>query len=357
MARLKVGIIGCGGIANQKHLPAIIETGLADVVAFCDAVRARAEASAAEFGVPGAKVFARYQDLLEEKLDAVYVCTPNRSHSEITVAALNADKNVLCEKPMAINTAEALKMCDAAEKTGKLLTIGYQNRYRPDSQFLKKECDAGVLGEIYYARAKAIRRRAVPTWGVFLNELEQGGGPLIDIGTHALDLTLWMMNNYAPKAVTGAVFHKLNGETEPGNAFGPWDTGAFTVEDSAFGFIRMENGAVINLEASWALNTLDVNEAKTVLCGTKAGADMNDGLVINGVRHDKQYVLRPDLGAGGVAFYEGASDKPEVIEQKVFLGAVAGRNALVVLPEQALAVTRILEAIYDSEKAGAQIVF
>ena len=357
MAKLKVGVVGCGGIANQKHMPSIAETQLADIVAFCDIKPERAEESSKKFGAQGAKVYADYRELIQEKLDAVYVCTPNRSHSEITVAALEAGKNVLCEKPMAINTAEAQKMCDAAKKSGKLLTIGYQSRYRADSQYLKKECEAGVLGEIYYARAKAIRRRAVPTWGVFLNEYEQGGGPLIDIGTHALDLTLWMMDNYAPKTVTGTVYHKLNNEKEPANAFGPWDPKEFTVEDSAFGFIVMENGATIGLEASWALNTLDVNEAKTVLCGTKAGADMNDGLVINGVKHDKQYVTRPSLGVGGVAFYEGAADKPEVIEQKVFLGAVAGKNQLVILPEQAFCVTKILEAIYGSAKAGRQIVF
>jgi len=357
MAKLKVGIVGCGGIANQKHIPSILATKLADITAFCDILPERARKAAKEYGTEDAKVFECYKDLIEENLDAVYVCTPNRSHSEITVAALEAGKNVLCEKPMAINTAEAQKMCDAAKKTKKLLTIGYQSRYRPDSQFLKKECEAGVLGEIYYARAKAIRRRAVPTWGVFLNEYEQGGGPLIDIGTHALDLTLWMMDNYKPKTVTGSVYHKLNNEKEPANAFGPWDSKEFTVEDSAFGFIIMENGATIGLEASWALNSLDVNEAKTVLCGTKAGADMNDGLVINGVKHDKQYILRPELGVGGVAFYEGSEDKPEVTEQKIFLGAIAGKNELVVLPEQALIVTKILEAIYDSGKSGRQIVF
>jgi len=357
MAKLKAGIIGCGGIANGKHMPSIAKSGMADMVAFCDIVKERAEKAAKDYGTKKAAVFEDYNELLKEKLDVVYVCTPNRSHSVITVAALNAGKNVLCEKPMAINTAEALKMCEAAKATKKLLTIGYQSRYRPDSRYLKKECEAGVLGEIYYARAKAIRRRAVPTWGVFLNEYEQGGGPLIDIGTHALDLTLWMMDNYAPKTVTGSVYHKLNNEKEPANAFGAWDPKAFTVEDSAFGFIIMENGATINLEASWALNTLDVNEAKTVLCGTKAGADMNDGLVINGVKHNKQYIERVDLGVGGVAFYEGSEDSPEVLEQKTFLGAVKGENELVVLPEQALVVTKILEAIYASAKAGKQIVF
>jgi predicted dehydrogenase len=356
MSELKVGIIGCGGIANQKHLPSIKTTGLADVVAFCDIKEDRAQETAKKFGIPGAKVFTDYNDLLAESLDAVYVCTPNRSHSEITVAALHAGKNVLCEKPMAINYSEAKKMCDAAKESGKLLTIGYQARYRPDSKYLKKECEAGTLGEIYYARAKAVRRRAVPTWGVFLNEYEQGGGPLIDIGTHALDLTLWMMNNYRPKTVTGAAFHKLNNDIEQGNAFGAWNPAEFTVEDSAFGFIMMEDGAVISLESSWALNTLEVIEAATLLCGTKAGADMNNGLTINGVRHDSQYTLRPDLNAGGVAFFSGMQEGAEVIEQRTFLNAVLGKGSLVVLPEQAAAVTQILDAIYQSAKEGKQVL-
>lgn len=168
----------------------------------------------------------------------------------------------MCEKPMAKTAADAQKMLDAARKTGKKLTIGYQNRCRPDSLLMKKAVDAGALGDIYFAKAHAIRRRAVPTWGVFLNEYEQGGGPLIDIGTHALDLTLWMMDNYKPKAVLGSTFKKLGNQTETGNAWGDWDPKEFTVEDSAFGFVTMENGATIILESSWALNTLDVREAR-----------------------------------------------------------------------------------------------
>ncbi|MCL2030880.1 MAG: Gfo/Idh/MocA family oxidoreductase [Oscillospiraceae bacterium] len=357
MSKLQVGVIGCGGIALNKHLPAVRKTDMADITAFCDVVPENAAKAAKEYGVPGAKTFTDYHELLRLDLDAVYVCTPNRSHSEITVAALEAKKHVMCEKPMAINYAQALDMTDAAKRNGKLLTIGYQNRFRGDSIFLKKECENGVLGDIYYARAKAIRRRAVPTWGVFLNEYEQGGGPLIDIGTHALDLTLWTMGNYKPKSVTGAVFHKLNGETEPANAFGAWDPGTFTVEDSAFGFILMENGAVISLEASWALNSLDVGEAKTVLCGTKAGADMNDGLTINGTRHNRLYSFKPSFDARGVDFFGGGEAPPDVLEQLTFLGAVMGKNDLVVLPEQALAVTQILDAVYESAKTGKQIVF
>ncbi|MDF2543308.1 MAG: oxidoreductase [Herbinix sp.] len=357
MNKLRVGIIGCGGIANGKHMPAIKKVGLADMVAFCDIVEERAQKAAKEFGAEDAKVFTDYTELLKEDLDAVYVCTPNRSHATISVAALHAGKNVMCEKPMALNYEEACTMVQAAKETGKILTIGYQNRYRSDSLYLKQECEDGALGEVYYAKAKAIRRRAVPTWGVFLNEYEQGGGPLIDIGTHALDLTLWTMNNYKPKYAVGTVYHKLNQDQDQGNAFGPWNPEDFSVEDSAFGFVVMENGATITLEASWALNTLDVLEAKTVLCGTKAGADMQDGLRINGVKHNRQYVTKPDLNAGGVAFYAGKDSSPEGIEQSVFLNAVMGNGELTVLPEQAAVVTRILDAIYESAKTGKPVYF
>lgn len=356
MRTLKLGIIGCGGIANGKHLPSIKKEGSAEVVAFCDIIEQRAKDAAKKFGTEEAKIFTDYRELIKLDLDAVYVCTPNRSHCEITVAALYAGKHVMCEKPMAINYTQAMEMVDASKKTNKLLTIGYQNRYREDSSYLKQECVNGELGDVYYAKAKAIRRRAVPTWGVFLDEYEQGGGPLIDIGTHALDLTLWMMNNYKPKSVVGTVYHKLNGETQPANAWGPWNPETFTVEDSAFGFIIMEDGATITLEASWALNSLDVHEAKTVLCGTKAGADMLNGLTINGTKNDRLYELKPNLEAGGVAFYDGDATTPEVIEQQTFLNAIRGEGELVVLPEQAAVVTQILDAIYQSAKEGRQVI-
>ena len=355
--KLKAGIIGCGGIANGKHMPSIKALGETELVAFCDLIIERAEKAKAQYGTEDAQVFTDYKELLKLDLDCVYVCTPNRSHSYITVDALHAGKNVMCEKPMAINPAEAQKMLDAAKETGKILTIGYQGRYRPDSQYLKKECEAGELGDIYYARANAIRRRAVPTWGVFLNEYEQGGGPLIDIGTHALDLTLWCMNNYKPKMVVGTTFKKLGDQKNTANTWGDWDPTQFTVEDSAFGFVVMENGATIILESSWALNTLDPIEASTTLCGTLAGADMREGLRINKVEHGRQVTVKPDLSAGGVAFYEGASGKPEEIEARMFIDAVKNGTEPSTLPEQAACVTRILEAIYESAKTGKPVFF
>ncbi|RHR15464.1 gfo/Idh/MocA family oxidoreductase, partial [Blautia sp. AF19-34] len=199
--------------------------------------------------------------------------------------------------------------------------------------------------------------RAVPTWGVFLNEEEQGGGPLIDIGTHALDLTLWMMDNYEVESVTGQTFRKLADQTNQGNDFGDWDPKEFSVEDSAFGFIRMKNGAVIELEAAWALNTLEVDEAKTSLCGTKAGADMKDGLRINYIHHNKQVVEKPALFGEGVAFFSGEEKEAPDYEQELFYHIVADGAEQIVKPAQAAVVTRVLEAIYESAKSGKTIYF
>ena len=355
MARvIKIGIIGCGGIANGKHMPSLSKVADCEMVAFCDIVVERAEKAAKTYGIPDAKVYEDYKELLKDpEIEVVHVCTPNRSHSFITVDALEAGKHVMCEKPMAINSAEAQKMLDAAKRTGKKLTIGYQNRFRDDSLFLKKEAEDGTFGDMYYAKATALRRRAVPTWGVFLNEYEQGGGPLIDIGTHALDLTLWTLNNYKPKYCVGTTYHKLNNDTNQGNAWGNWDPDKFTVEDSAFGFVVMENGATIVLESAWALNTLDVREAVTSICGTLAGADMMSGLRINGIRQGRQYVMEPSFKAGGAAFNEGkkgesAADR----EARMWIEAVRNDTQPLTLPEQAYCVTRILEGIYESAKTG-----
>ena len=194
---ISIGITGCGGIANQKHLPALKnQAHRVRLTAFCDRIPERAEKAAAQYGAPGAKVYTDYRELLADPtIDAVHVLTPNVSHCEISVAALEAGKHVMCEKPMAATAKDAARMMEAYRRSGKLFTIGYQNRFRADSQTLKRLCEDGELGSIYYAQAHALRRRGVPTWGVFTDKAQQGGGPLIDICTHSLDLTLWFMDN------------------------------------------------------------------------------------------------------------------------------------------------------------------
>ncbi|RHS79429.1 gfo/Idh/MocA family oxidoreductase [Firmicutes bacterium AM43-11BH] len=369
MEKLRIAIVGCGGIANQKHMPSIkANADKADMVAFCDIIPERAEKAAKEYGVEDAKVYTDYKEMLADtsvEFDVVHVCTPNVAHCPITVAAFEAGKHVMCEKPMAHNTEDARKMIDAWKKSGKKFTIGYQNRLRDDTQTLHASCEAGELGEIYFAKAHALRRRAVPTWGVFPNKALQGGGPLIDIGTHALDITLWMMNNYEPESVSGQVFYKLGRQEDgpAGNVFGPWDPKTFEVEDSAFGLVKMKNGATIYLEASWALNVLKSMEASTTLCGTKAGAEIHHGgsypqdeLIYNTVEHN-QLMEKTISPAGVVDFFEGGAAAEAVREQEQWLNAIINDTDPLVKPEQAFVVTQILEGIYKSAETGKEVFF
>ncbi|PJN90629.1 Gfo/Idh/MocA family protein [Bacillus sp. mrc49] len=363
MNKLRVGIIGCGAIAVQKHLPALKKlSDKVEVVAFCDGSEQNARFVAESFN-KNAKVYTDYHELVKDKeIDVVHICTPNLFHAPMAIAALNEGKHVMCEKPMAINSQEAKKMLDVANRTGKKLTIAYQNRYRKDSLLLKEACEKGDLGDIYVAKAHAVRRRGVPTWGVFMNKELQGGGPLIDIGTHALDLTLWCMNNYEVESVTGVTHNKLRHQNQA-NPFGPWDPETFDVEESAFAFIKMKNGATIYLEAAWALNTLDEREAMTTLSGTKGGAEMRrnretdtDELVFNGEMYGNLVETKLQ-NAAGIAYISPEKETEADREIGQWINAILEDKDPVVTPEQAYMVTRILEAIYESAETGKTVEF
>ena len=358
--KLKIGIIGCGGIANQKHFPSLkINSALCEMAAFCDIIEERAVKAAKEYGTGNAKVYTDYHNLLADPaIDVVHVLTPNRAHAQIVIDAFEAGKHVMCEKPMAASGEDAERMVEAWRKSGKKFTIGYQNRFRPDVWSLHAACKDGDLGDIYYATAHALRRKAVPTWGVFLDKEKQGGGPLIDIGTHALDMTLWCMDNYEPKSVSGQAFHKMGSQTD-GNLWGPWDPAKYDVEDSAFGFIKMKNGAVVYLESSWILNIKESREASTTLCGTKAGAD----IFVNGdiaYYRSNHGILTQELNSakGEVAYFDSAdASAPGALEAKQWLECIINDTDPVVLPEQALVVTKILEAVYISSETGKEVFF
>ena len=357
-ATIKVAIIGCGGIATGKHLPSLKKIETVELVAFCDVFIEQAQKACEQFGDSNAKVYDNYQELLlDPSIDVVHVCTANDTHAEISMAALQAGKHVMCEKPMAKKADDARRMMEVANKSGKKLTVGYNNRFRSDSMLLKKMCQEGNLGEIYFAKAHAVRRRGVPTWGVFLDEEKQGGGPLIDIGTHALDLTLWLMDNYEPSVVLGSSFHKLSKREHAANSWGSWDPEKFKVEDSAFGMIKMKNGATIMLESSWALNILDTKEARTTLCGTEGGADMVDGLRINGEVHGKLFEKQFKLDPKGADFYEGKKESMQDVEMRMWIDAIQNDTEPVVTPKQALVVSELLEAIYESSRTGKAIYF
>ena len=380
MAKLKIGIIGCGGIANQKHLPGMkqqVEKGRVELVAFCDLIPERAEKAAKEYGTPDAKVCTDYHDLLADpEIVAVHVLTPNIAHCPITIDALEAGKHVLCEKPMAATEADAKKMLEARDRTGKILTIGYQYRHFHDNYVAKKVVDEGWIGDVYYAEATYLRRRGVPTWGVFTDKSKQGGGPLIDIGTHCLDMTLWLMNNYDVDYVVGTSFEKLGTLLDPdkqgqNNWMGDpdhWDNKTYDVEDSAVGQIKMKNGAVINLRASWAINMADEaaadNQAHTLLAGTKGGLDTLTGQVrlthVIGNEETVSYVGRKIPG-----YIPGFSVGPAPLskEHEIWVTALEGNDGkgdaskLFVTADQAYVVTKILDSIYYSSKHNKPVYF
>ncbi|MBE6608640.1 MAG: Gfo/Idh/MocA family oxidoreductase [Ruminococcaceae bacterium] len=356
---VNIGIIGCGGIANGKHMPALSSLPNVKMVAFCDLIEERAVAAAKKYGTADAKVYTDYKELLkDENIEVVHVLTPNRSHADITVDALYAGKHVMCEKPMAKTAADAKRMLDAAKETGKKLTIGYQHRKKPSAMYAKEYIEKGELGEIYSANCYAVRRRGTPNWGVFLNEYEQGGGPLIDIATHSLDLTLYLMNNYEPKMVVGKTHKKIE-HPEAGNIWGDNGVSTTPLEEAAYAFILMKNGATIMLETSWALNTAEpIEEGSCVLYGSRAGLSLkNNHLTINKVELNRPVITNVDTSVGGVAFYSGASSNPPVVEAQNWIYSIIHDETPIVKPEEAYVVSQILEAIYESSKSGKPVYF
>ncbi len=356
---VKVGIIGCGGIANGKHMPSLRALPNVEMVAFCDIIPEKAQKAAKEFGTPDARVYTDYRELLkDESIEVVHVCTPNREHADISVDALYAGKHVMCEKPMAKTAADARRMYEAAVATGKKLSIGYQHRHKVAAQVAKEYIEKGELGEIYYANCYALRRRGTPNWGVFLNEEEQGGGPIIDIATHSLDLTLYLMNNYEPQMVMGKTHKKLE-HPEAGNIWGDSGVSTTPLEEAACAFILMKNGATIMLETSWALNLDEpIGEGSCNLCGSRAGLRVRGNeLHLNKVEHNRPVNIQVDTSAGGVAFYAGASSSPQQVEAARWIDSIVNDTEPVCLPRQALVVSEILEAIYTSSKTGKPVYF
>ena len=342
---VRIGIIGAGGIAREAHLPGYIaqkERGV-EVVAVCDVVPGKAAAFATKFDIP--RSYESYGEMLDkEDLDAVSVCTPNIAHKKATVAALGAGLHVLCEKPIAMNLDEGREMVEAAHKAGKVLQIGLQKRFEPESQTIKRFVEAGDFGDVYYGEATYLRRRGIPNWGVFTQKKLQGGGALIDIGVHALDLTMWLMGNPKPVAVMGAtydMFGKRKGVVSP---WGPWDPDKFDVDDMGVAMVRFENGATLILRASWAMH-MD-NIAQTRVLGTKGGAS-TPPLCIYKDMHGAMVNITPTT----LPKYRAHTKEVEH-----FIACVKGEAECLVVPEQVLDVQAVLDAVYRSSETGQQVL-
>ncbi|MCP3031521.1 Gfo/Idh/MocA family oxidoreductase [Halobacillus sp. A1] len=343
MSKFKMGIIGVGGIAQERHIPAF--AGMVDQVeltAVQDVNMDRAHLVAENFDIP--KVFEDYNQLFSE-VDAVTICTPNKFHSEIAIAALEAGVHVLCEKPMAITTEEGEAMIAAAEHNDRLLSIAYHYRYTPEAELAKEAIAQGEIGDPLVSRIQAMRRRKVPGWGVFTNKDLQGGGSLIDFGCHLLDLALWLLDDPEPVEVIGKTYDRLSKTPGQVNDWGAFDHETFNVDDHVTSYITFKNGLSMQFECSWAAN---VKEDQTTLSisGVDGGMDVYPFQLYQtkygAVWNSQPNIPEDKLGAG-------------FNQAKNFVDACLGNADLIVKPEQALKVTKLMEAIYKSSETGTSI--
>jgi predicted dehydrogenase len=347
--KLKVGIIGTGFIARGAHIPGY--NSMPDEVEIkwlCD-IKPEALAESLKMA-PDAKTTADYHDLLNDpEVDAVSICTPNLMHLQPALDALAAGKHVLCEKPLAMNGHEARQIVAAEQKSDKVFQVGFQTRFTGEAQFLRKYIDSGAMGDIYYARTQALRRRGVPGWGVFIDKEKQGGGPLIDIGVHVLDLTLFLMGHPEPVSASGVTWNMLGKNPDLYNGWGDYDRTKFTVEDMAVGFIRFANGAVCVLESSFMANIKDDPFGTTIL-GTEAGAEVffyNDQRV-RIYRDDNKQLF--DLTPRSVPEVKNS----HVAEVQAFIKTIKEGAPSLVTARQAMMLNSIFDALYKSAETGKE---
>ena len=350
---IKFGIVGVGGIASM-HIDNII-TGKCPglkIVAMADRKEARRKWAAEK--VPEAKIFNEGADLIKSRLcEAVLIAVPHYQHPELTIMALQNGLHVMCEKPMAYNTAEAIAMKEAAEKNGKLLMIGFVLRFSNEAKIAKDLIDKDLLGDIYYAKARYIRRHGNP--GGWFSDIERsGGGPVIDIGVHVIDLTRYLMGLPKPVSVYAVADRKLGRrdylknhvDWAPLNA-SPSDPD--TVEDFATALIRYDNGAVLSLETTYDINMPDDNTR--LLCGTKGGLEIGDREMIlyndtNGFLSDVKINKRNYKEAGDFFVEELAH----------FVDCINNGTKCKNPAEDGIEIMKILDAIYESAKTGHEVI-
>lgn len=342
MARkLNYALIGCGGCGAGKHLASYaLYPDDVELYGVYDFDPARAEAAAAQYRVP--QVFTSYEALLADpKIDLVSVVTPNALHAPVTIAALQAGKHVHVEKPIAMNAMEAQAIVDAKNAAGKLVMVALNNRFTEVSTFAKRYVDEGHLGEIYHARCGWRRRRGIPgLGGWFTTKALSGGGPLIDLGVHFFDLTLFLMGFPSPTAVSATTYNKFAKKDKAGKL-------NYDVEDLATGFVKFDSGASVAFEFSWASN-IDRDLTYFELLGTRGGMSMYNGEL--------------------KIFTEAAGEMVDVLprvtntsgwgenETRHFIDCVKRGKSPIAPPEQAVKMMSIIDAIYASSDTGQEVL-
>jgi len=248
--KLRVALVGCGGISDI-HFRTLKKFADVEIVAGVDIKPDRLEWAKKTHGVEA--LYDDWKKMLKEvKPDAVDVCTPNGVHAPAIIDALNAGCHAITEKPMAMSPKECEKMIEAAKKNKKKLSVGFQYRYHPNTEFITKARDEGEFGKLMYVRCQALRRRGIPNWGVFGQKHLQGGGPMIDIGVHVIEMAHYAMGSPKPVAATGNTWtYHGNKPSAVASQWPNWDYKTYTVEDLAIGHIRFDNGAILHIEASF----------------------------------------------------------------------------------------------------------
>jgi predicted dehydrogenase len=353
---MKAAIIGTGGISNE-HIRAYLKNEQVELYAFCDINPVQLEKMAKEYGIPTERTFTDKDEMLAAlpEIDAVSVCTWNSQHAPCTIAALNAGKHVICEKPMAMNTEEALAMQAAAEKAGKLLMIGFVRRHGNDARVMLDQINSGFMGDIYYAKASYLRRNGCPgSW--FGDRSRSGGGPLIDLGVHVIDLVRYLLGNPKPVSIYGAAFHKLaNRPNIKGKrGYTPAEIQKrseeiFDVEDLAAAMIRFDNGAVLSVDASFSLN-IEQNKGDIELFGTKAGARLDPKVHLFSEIND--YMVNIDFHNDTSLSFDGLFAN----EINHFVDCVVNGAECIAPAEDGVEMMKILDAIYASAESGHEVV-
>ena len=342
--KLRVALIGAGGVSGA-HLQSLCDMEDVDLVAVADIVEESAQRRAEEFGIP--ETFTDHKKMLRNvEPDAVSVCTPNGQHAPCAIAALNAGAHVMVEKPLAMNAREGKRMLEAATRNGRSLIIGFQYRFDPSVQFIKRAADEGQLGRIVFARVRSVRRRGIPNWGVFGRKDLQGGGPLIDIGVHALEATHYVMGSPRPVAATGSTYTYLGDKKSSTlSRWRNWDHESYTVEDLAVGQIRFENGATLHLESSFAAHIEKDEECYFTVMGEKGGASLDPLRLYTDV-NDHMVSIQPDWLPKGNTF---------ALKLRNFVDHVLHGEPTMAPGEHGLMVQKMLDGIYASAEKGREV--
>ncbi len=350
---VKIAMIGVGNIA-ETHLLAYSKNKHVEVVAFCDINSDRLAYMGKKWGVD--KCYTDLDEMLAKvpEIDAVSVCTWNAAHAPCTIKALKAGKHVLCEKPMAMNAEEAEAMKKAAEEAGKLLMIGFVRRHGNDCRIVKEFVSSDYFGELYYAKATYLRRNGNPG-GWFGDKTLSGGGPLIDLGVHVIDLVRFVFGNPKPISVYGATFEKLSNRPDIKSEKGYRSSGAgkediCNVEDLASAMVRFDNGAVLSVEAAFSLN-LKKDEGKIEFFGTKGGAKLDPELELYGEMNG--YMTDMTLSSVKTALsFDGLFEN----EIDHYIDCIEGRATCIAPAEDGVTLMKILDGIYQSAKTGHEVV-